>query len=130
MEIVRKMEDCGTTSGEPTKRVQISECGQLPEDDDDGDDDVGDEGQGGVEAKAKADVHLSDVRHGPRRGSKRPRVTFSSGDAPEVPRNGSRGDTRLASGSGASPGIGTGAAPAEETKPGAGSPTVKEKGVG
>lgn len=31
MEIVRKIEDCGTTSGEPTKRVQIAECGQIPD---------------------------------------------------------------------------------------------------
>ncbi|CAM9895515.1 unnamed protein product, partial [Scytosiphon promiscuus] len=31
MEVVRKIEDCGTTSGEPTKRVQIAECGQIPD---------------------------------------------------------------------------------------------------
>ncbi|CAM9181699.1 unnamed protein product [Discosporangium mesarthrocarpum] len=47
MEIVRQIEDCGTTSGEPVRRVQIGDCGQLEEEvqvEDRGDSTGGDSG--------------------------------------------------------------------------------------
>lgn len=87
MEIVRKIEDCGTTSGEPTRRVQIADCGQVPDEDEkpgdehsekdendsDGDGDEGERGEGG------------DLQ---RRTPKRSRVTFSSSDSPDTRRDG------------------------------------------
>lgn len=72
MEIVRKIEDCGTTSGEPTKRVQIAECGQVPDEDetkqtDKGEDEEEHEGEEGEDGERQ-------------RGGKRRRVRFAGGD--------------------------------------------------
>ncbi|CAM9147032.1 unnamed protein product [Ectocarpus sp. 4 AP-2014] len=68
MEVVRKIEDCGTTSGEPTKRVQIAECGQVPDEEKDMEErSANDEGEEEEEEEASG-------------GKKRPRVRFAKSD--------------------------------------------------
>lgn len=71
MEVVRKVEDCGTTSGEPTKTVQIAECGQIPDETKAEEDESDQEGE---EEEEEGDDE------GERRGKKRPRVRFAKSD--------------------------------------------------
>lgn len=67
LEIVRKIEDCGTTSGEPTKRVQIAECGQIPNKDETKQTDEDEEEHEGEDGERQ-------------RGGKRQRVRFAESD--------------------------------------------------
>ncbi|CAM9983532.1 unnamed protein product [Ectocarpus sp. 12 AP-2014] len=67
MEVVRKIEDCGTTSGEPTKRVQIAECGQIPDEKKDK------EERGASDEEEEEEEEASG-------GKKRPRVRFAKSD--------------------------------------------------
>lgn len=90
MEIVRQIEECGTTSGEPTKRVQIAECGQVPDEDEESD----------KEEQARESEEQEGGDHVRRRVKKRSRVTFSAPDSPDAPRKGSDGgEARGGSGS-------------------------------
>ncbi|CAM9405857.1 unnamed protein product [Pylaiella littoralis] len=83
MEVVRKIEDCGTTSGEPTKRVQIAECGQIRDDDDKGD--KGEEGEEEEEDDSRRDrgeeekeeEEEEEEEEGGGRRKKRQRVRFA-----------------------------------------------------
>lgn len=78
MEVVRKIEDCGTTSGEPTRRVQIAECGQIPDQDDGLREKGSDQDSGGE--NEKDDGGEDEEEDGDRRGKKRQRVRFARSD--------------------------------------------------
>lgn len=76
------IEDCGSTSGEPTKRVQIAECGQIPDEGEKAEEEEEEEGKG---EKQKAndleeEEEEEEEQEGGRRGKKRPRVRFAKSD--------------------------------------------------
>ncbi|CAM9261816.1 unnamed protein product [Sphacelaria rigidula] len=93
MEIVRQIEDCGTSSGEPTRRVQIAECGQIQ---DEQDRENGDETDGSEHSKSNSQDDNNKQDGGGEHRRKRARVRFagttggtggdSEGDRGKVPR--------------------------------------------
>ena len=91
MEVVRKIEGCGTTSGEPTKRVQIAECGQIR--DEDKEKNVDEDEIEREEDEGEADGER-------RRGGKRPRVRFAKNDDASGERKEAAGGEAVVEGSG------------------------------
>lgn len=106
MEIVRQIEDCGTSSGEPTRRVQIAECGQIP---DEQDRENGDETDGSEHKRSNSQEENDERDGGGEHRRKRARVRFAGttggaggdneGDKGAVPREKGDGADVASSGS-------------------------------
>lgn len=102
MEVVRQIGDCGTTSGEPTKRVQIAECGQIRDESEKEASDRDDEAE--EEEEEEEDEEKL-------RGPKRPRVRFAKSAASPKESEGGDGARRVDAGAGNN-------AVSEESRPG------------
>lgn len=100
MEVVRMIEDCGTTSGEPTKRVQIAECGQIPDESEKNEEEDGEEEEEEEEEEERRKRKAGDEqegeeegeREGGRREKKRTRVRFAKSDGGAASKRDAKGD--------------------------------------